>query len=130
MSALCILIITFNYSNDFLSLFPYDPNLTIKAIYPFLAFRSFKRCITQTTSFSLHLSLLICLVLINSGMTAQGTLVALIMPPFPNWIWSAFTSIFTIPPKLLHKNECCLQVGYFFSSLFGIIIYLGSLGLF
>ena len=130
VAALCVLIVMFNYYNDFLGLFPYNSALVAKAIYPFLGFRSFKRCITYTNSFSLHFSILICLILVNTGRTAEGTLILLIMPPFPNWIWSAFASIFTIPKKLVHKNECCYQIAYFFLSLLGILLYFGSLGIF
>ena len=130
ISALCVLTIMKNHSNDFLSLFPYNIDILSYVFYPFLGYRSFKRCVSSTTTFSLHLSFLLCLILINSNMVAQGTLIVLIMPPFPYWFWTAFTSIFNIPPKLRRPKECLYQILYFFLSLLGIVLYFATLGLF
>jgi hypothetical protein len=52
------------------------------------------------------------------------------MPPFPNNFYMAFASIFQIPPKAKHENECCYQVLYFMSTLMGICLHLLSLGVF
>ena len=76
----------------------------IYIIIPFLAYRSFKRCLTYTTSLSLHGSLLIALISIQSGRAGGGTLLALIMPPLLSNPYHAIISIFTIPPKAVHRN--------------------------
>jgi hypothetical protein len=103
-SGLCILLIMSNYLADITSLFNYETNIIGYIIVPFLGYRSFKRCISETTSFSLHLSLLICLIAINTGSVASGCLLVLMMPPFPPSPYLAILSIFQIPPKATHKN--------------------------
>lgn len=103
-SGLSILLIMNNYVGDIISLFNYDSRIIGYIIIPFLGYRSFKRCISETTSFSLHLSLLICLICINAGNVASGCLLVLMMPPFPSNPYLAISSIFQIPPKAMHKN--------------------------
>lgn len=103
ISALCILVILTNHTKEFYSILPYDQGILITVALPFLAYRSFKRCISQTSSFSLHVSLLICLIAVNTGAVAEGTLLVLVMPPFPSSAWIALLSIFRIPKKLIHK---------------------------
>jgi hypothetical protein len=103
-SGLSILLILNNNISDIISLFNYQTNIIGYIIIPLLGYRSFKRCISETTSFSLHLSLLICLIAINTGNIASGCLLVLMMPPFPANPYLAIASIFQIPPKATHKN--------------------------
>lgn len=128
ISALSILVIHINYSRHYLSILPYESHLLITIAIPILGYRSFKRCLSETTSFSLHLSLLLCLILINSGAEAEGTLLVLLMPPFPSNPWSALLSIFRIPKKLQHKNECFYQILYLLGSLIGLALHFLSFG--
>jgi hypothetical protein len=123
-----MVIILSNYQDDFLDRFSFSDRVVFYVLLPFLAYRSFKRCLTYTTSFSLHLSLLICLIAVNSGREGGGCLLALIMPPLPANPLLAMVSIFTIPPKAIHKNECCYQIAYFTLSLIGLALYILSLG--
>lgn len=103
-SAICVLIIMKSYINTVVSQFSYSQNILGYIIVPFLGYRSFKRCASETTSFSLHLSFLICLIAINSNNVASGCLAVLMMPPFPANPYQTIMSIFQIPPKAMHKN--------------------------
>ena len=110
LSGLSVLLIMTNYLSNFVSLFNYDSGIIGYIIVPFLGYRSFKRCISEATSFSLHLSLLLCLIAINTGNAAGGCLLVLMMPPFPSNPYLAVLSIFQIPAKATHKNECSYQI--------------------
>jgi hypothetical protein len=128
ISGVTVLHIMMNYSSQFLSLIPFDVNFLSYVALPFLGYRSFKRSISETTSFSLHLSFLLGLLMALGDRPAQGALLILAMPPYPAWIWSSFVSIFSIPPKLVHPNECARQLGYLLLSLLGFCLYFLSLG--
>lgn len=99
-----MLVILNQYQPDYLGRFGYNSTVSNYIIIPFLAYRSFKRCLAYTTSLSLHGSLLIALISLHSGRVGGGTLLALIMPPLPSNPYHAIVSIFTIPPKAVHKN--------------------------
>jgi ABC-type polysaccharide/polyol phosphate export permease len=129
-SGLSILFIINNYLSSILSLFDYQNNIIAYIIVPILSYRSFKRCLSETYSFSLHLSLLICLIAINTGNVASGCLLVLMMPPFPPNTYQTIVSIFQIPPKAIHKNECLYQIFYMFGSLVGLCLHFLSLGTF
>ena len=129
-SGLCVLFIMDNYLSTILTGFNYKTNIISYIIIPILGYRSFKRCISETTSFSLHLSFLICLIAINTGYASAGCLVVLMMPPFPSNSYQTLVSIFQIPPKAHHKNECAYQVLYFFGTLIGLCLHFLSLGSF
>lgn len=103
-SGLCVLLIMKNYLFNVLTEFNYQVNIISYIIIPILGYRSFKRCISETTSFSLHLSMLICLIAINTGYVSAGCLVVLMMPPFPSNSYQTLVSVFQIPPKAQHKN--------------------------
>lgn len=129
-SGLSILIIMNNNLGDVASLFNYDSRIIAYIVVPFLGYRSFKRCISSTLSFSLHLSLLICLIAINTGNVASGCLLVLMMPPYPASPYLAIASIFQIPPKAVHKDECLYQIFYVFATLIGLCLHFLSLGTF
>ena len=99
-----MVVILTKYQSDYVDRFGYEANISNYIIIPFLAYRSFKRCLTYTTSLSLHGSLLIALISIQSGRAGGGTLLALIMPPLLSNPYHAIMSIFTIPPKAVHRN--------------------------
>jgi hypothetical protein len=128
LSGISVLLIMNNYLTNIISLFTYENNIIAYIIIPFLGYRAFKRCLSETLSFSLHLSLLICLIAINTNNVASGCLVVLMMPPFPPSSYLAIVSIFQIPPKANHKNECLYQILYMFVTLFGLCLHFLSLG--
>jgi len=127
-SGLSVLLIMANYLSNFVSLFNYDSTIIGYIIVPFLGYRSFKRCISEANSFSLHLSLLLCLIAINTGNVAGGCLLVLMMPPFPSSPYLAILSIFQIPAKATHKNECLYQIFYGFCTTIGLCLHFLSLG--
>lgn len=129
VAGLCMLLILVNYKDDYTSMFAYDQRIMGYIIIPILGFRSFKRTLSETTSFSLHVSFLICLALINTGFVGQGCLLVLMMPPFPSNCFLAFVSIFSIPPKAKHKNECCYQIVYLIVTIIGVCLHYLSLGI-
>jgi hypothetical protein len=127
-SGLSVLIIMNNYLTNIITLFNYENNIIGYIIIPFLGYRAFKRCLSETLSFSLHLSLLICLIAINTNNIASGCLVVLMMPPFPPNTYLTIVSIFQIPPKANHKNESLYQILYMFVTLVGLCLHFLSLG--
>ena len=127
-SSLSVLLIMTNYLSSCVSLFNYGSNIIAYIIVPFLGYRSFKRCISEATSFSLHLSLLICLIAFSAGDVGSGCVLVLMMPPFPANPYLAILSIFQIPAKAAHKNECLYQVFYSFCTIIGVCLHLLSLG--
>ena len=50
------------------------------------------------------------------------------MPPFSPNGWVAFISIFRIPHKLRHNNECFYQLFYIMATLIGLALHYLSLG--
>lgn len=128
-AGLCMLLILVNYEYEYTSMFQYQQRIINYIVIPFLGYRSFKRVLSETTSFSLHISLLICLVLINTGFSGQGCLLVLMMPPFPSNCFLAFVSIFSIPPKARHKNESYYQILYMIVTVIGVCLHYLSLGI-
>ena len=97
VSALCVLVIFVNYMYDFLALLPFNLNVLYYTAVPFFGMRIFKRCVAESVSFTLHFSLFLSLILFSLDKVGQASLVVLMMPLYPNWIWSAFLSVFQIP---------------------------------
>jgi hypothetical protein len=71
---------------------------------PFLFYRTYKRSLSASNTFSFHLSVLICLILTFLGQTTQGILCILFFPPFPHNLFMSFIAPFTTPSKLKAKN--------------------------
>ena len=65
ISGLSVLLLLLQHQKALYSL-NYPIYVIIRVALPFLAYRTFKRTISQTTTLSLHLSLLLALILINT----------------------------------------------------------------
>ncbi len=67
---------------------------------PFLIYRSYKRSLSNSITFSFHFSVAICLYLVLNSHCLEGILSILFFPPLPQNFLMVFLSPFLIPPKL------------------------------
>ncbi len=120
-TALCFIAIANN--SNFLD---FEQQLSInllsqKLFYSILLFRAFKRSLSNPSSFSLHLSVLLALVLLESGSVSleAAELIILLMPPLPSNFYLTLVAPFIIPTKLKmrhlatkveRKTAICVQI--------------------
>lgn len=92
ISGFTVLLLILQYAPLFGTVLLLDQNLVNYIVVPFIGYRSFKRTISISTTYSLHISILICLILHLCGAGTQGALAMLMFPPLPpNFLRSLFS---------------------------------------
>lgn len=95
-----------------------------------LVYRSYKR--SQNFTHFFHITIIVALILTAIDSTLyfyESIFVVLAFPNFPdNPFRLLILSPFTVPPKLVHKNECCYRIGYLLVNFFTFFIYVATLG--
>ena len=99
VSAVAVMTIMVNYREQWTNRFNFSQSIMDYVVIPLLGYRAFKRTMSQTNTFSLHISMLVGLILINNGLEGTGTLLVLVMPPFPPNPYLTIVGIFCMGPN-------------------------------